>query len=138
MSLAVGDSASNNIETMLMVLIDTGAGAMIGWLPYFEAVILLNPGILVQIYTCVGGKYSPITMHRIVDAAKGVTTTDLSVAFQIRTRYRCYDGLRLHMTVGLGMNVSVNFIVSNTWMKGIRAVIDYGAAKICVPLQDDV
>ena len=77
-------------------------------------------------------------MHRIVDAAKGVTTTDLSVAFQIRTRYRCYDGLRLHMTVGLGMNVSVNFIVSNAWMKGINAVIDYGAAKIRVPLQDDI
>ena len=30
MSLLVGDSASNNLETMLMALLDTGAGATIG------------------------------------------------------------------------------------------------------------
>ena len=77
----------------------------------------------------------PITIHGIVDMAEGVTTTKLPVAFQIRTRYCCYDGSRLHMIVGLGMDVSVNFIVSNAWMKGIGAVIDYGAAEIRVPLR---
>ena len=42
------------------------------------------------------------------------------------------------MIVGLGMNVSVNFIVSNTWMNQIGAVINYGASKIRVPLMNGI
>ena len=70
--------------------------------------VLINPKMLVQVFTCKNGEYSPITMHGIVDEA---------VAFQIRTRYHCHDGSELQMMVGLGMNVSVNFIVRNAWMK---------------------
>ena len=36
------------------------------------------------------------------------------------------------------MNVSVNFIISNAWMKQIGAVINYGAAQIRVPLLNDI
>ena len=77
-------------------------------------------------------------MHFIVSAdTEGVTTTEFTVAFQIRTPYRCRDRLDLHIIVSLGGNVSVIFILSNTWMKRIGAVLDYGANKLRVPLQDD-
>ena len=134
MDLEAGGSDEDNLKTLLRALIYSSAGATIGWLQYFEAVVLINPSILVQIFTCVGGKYSPITMHGIVDEKEGANTTELPVAFQIRTRHRCHDGSELHMIVGLGMNVSVNFIISNAWMKQIGAVIDYGASQIRVPL----
>jgi hypothetical protein len=42
------------------------------------------------------------------------------------------------MIVGLGMDVSVNFIISNAWMRQIGAVIDYGASEFRVPLLNDV
>ena len=82
---------------------------LIGWLQYWEAVVLINPSILVQIFTC--------TMQGIVDNNSGTNQTELPVAFQIRTRYHCRDGSELHMIVGLGMNVSVNLVISNAWMR---------------------
>ena len=75
MDLEAGGSDDDNLKTLLRALIDSGAGATIGWLQYFEAVVLINPSILVQIFTCVGGKYSPITMHGIVDEKEGANTT---------------------------------------------------------------
>jgi len=42
------------------------------------------------------------------------------------------------MIVGLEMDVSVNFIISNIWMRQIGAVIDYGTSKCCVPLLNDI
>ena len=95
--------------TVLIALIDSGAGATIGWLQYWEAVVLINPSILVKIFTCKDGTYSPITMQGIVDDASGNNKTDLPVAFQIQTRYHCRDGSELHMLVGLGMDVSNNY-----------------------------
>ena len=77
-------------------------------------------------------------MHGIVDEKEGANTTELPVDFQIRNRHRCHDGSELHMIVGLGMNVLVNFITSITWMKQIGAVIDYGASQIRVPLLNDI
>jgi hypothetical protein len=111
--LKAGGPDMDNIVTVLMALMDSGAGATIGWLQYWEAVVLINPSILVQSFTCKDGTYSPITMQAIVDDASGNNKTDLPVAFQIRTHYCCHDGLQLHMIVGLGMDVSVNFIINN-------------------------
>ena len=136
--LGVGGNDDDNLLTILVDLIDSGAGATIGWLQYWEAVVLINPSILVQIFTCKDGSYSPITIQGIVDDASGNNQTELPVALQIRTRYHCRDGSKLHMIVGLGMEVSVNFIVSNAWMRQIGAVIDYGAKEVRVPLLDDV
>lgn len=133
-----GGDDTDNLVTVLVALIDSGAGATIGWLQYWEAVVLINPSILVQIFTCKDGAYSPITMQGIVDNKSGTNQTELPVAFQIRTRYHCRDGSELHMIVGLGMDVSVNFIISNAWMRKIGAVIDYGANEVRVPLLDDV
>ena len=49
MDLEAGGSNDDNLKTLLRALIDSGAGATIGWLKYFEAVVLINPRILVQI-----------------------------------------------------------------------------------------
>jgi hypothetical protein len=136
--IEAGGDEDDNLQTVLIALMDSGAGATIGWLQYWEAVVLINPSILVQIFTCKDGSYSPITMQGIVDDSSGNNKTELPVAFQIRTRYICRDGSELHMVVGLGMDVSVNFIISNAWMRRIGAVIDYGAKEVRVPLLDDV
>jgi hypothetical protein len=124
--------------TVLVALADTGAGATIGSLPFFEAAVLINPDILVQIFTCLNGEYTPITMHGVVDTAVGATSTDLPVAFQIRTDYKCRDGSELHLLVALGKDVSVNFILGNAWMKGMGAIMDYGSNELRVPLHDDI
>ena len=42
------------------------------------------------------------------------------------------------MIVGLGMDVSVNFVIINAWMRQIGAVIDYGAKEVRVPMLDNV
>ena len=107
--LKAGGKEADNLVTVLIALIDSGAGATIGWLQYWEAVVLINPSILVKIFTCKDGTYSPITMQGIVDDASGNNKTDLPVAFQIQTRYHCRDGSELHMLVGLGMDVSNNY-----------------------------
>ena len=57
--LAVGGEELDNELIMVRALMDTGAGATIGWLPYFEALVYRNPSILVKIYTSKGGAYSP-------------------------------------------------------------------------------
>ena len=82
----VGGSHGDNTVTELVTLVDSGAGCTIGWSSYFEAVFLNNPSILVKIYTCVDGSYSPITMHGVVDAAAGAITTD-QIACRIQNVY---------------------------------------------------
>ena len=78
-------------------------------------------------------------MHGIVSTdTEGVTTTELPVAFHIRTPHRCIDGSELHIIISLGTNVSVNFILSHYWMIHIGSVLDYGSNQLCVPLQDDL
>ena len=67
----------------------------------------------------------------------GVTTTELTLAFQIRTPYICCDVSEIHIIVALGTDVYVNFILINYWMKQIGAILDYGANQLRVPLQDD-
>ena len=136
-TLAVGGREQDNENTELRALVDSGAGATIGCLHFFEAACLINPMMLEGVYSCKQGEWSPITMHGIVDEAKeGVTTTVLPVAFKIRTLYYTEDGSELHMMVGLGTNVSVNFVLSNAWMKRLGAVLDYGAHELRVPLMN--
>jgi hypothetical protein len=81
--LNAGGEKADNPKTMLVALTDSGAGTTIGWLPYWEAVVLVHPSILVKIFTCKDGKYSPITMQGIVGDASGNNKIDLPVAFQI-------------------------------------------------------
>ena len=95
----------------LWYLIDSGAGADIGLLNYFEGFVMLNPGDLVRTFTSCGGEYSSIFMHGIVCTdTDGVTTTELPVAIQIRTPYICCYGSELNLIVALGTDISVNFI----------------------------
>ena len=136
----VGSKNTKSVPlTTLWSLIDSGPGATIGFLNYFEVVVMLNPDALVRIFTSYGGEYYPIFMHGIVSTyTEGVTITELTVAFQIRTPYRCRDVSDLHLIVALGTDVSVNFILSNDWMKHIGAVLDYGANQLRVTLHDDL
>ena len=57
-----GGDDDDNLLTILIALMDSGASATIGWLQYWKAVVLINPSILVQIFTCKDRSYSPITM----------------------------------------------------------------------------
>ena len=100
--------------------------------------MLINPSILVQLFTCKDGSYPPITMQGIVDNASGNNQTELPVAFQIRTCYHCRGGSELHMIIGLGMDVSVNFVINNAWMRQINPVVDYDAKEVHVPMLVDV
>ena len=75
----------------MIALADTGSGATIGSLRYFKCAVLINPDILMQVLTCIGGEYTPITIYGVVDTAVGATSTDLPVTFQICTNYKCRD-----------------------------------------------
>ena len=78
-------------------------------------------------------------MHAIVSTdTDGFTTTELPVAFQIRTPYRFRDGSELYLIVAIGTYVSVNFILSNARMNQIGDVLDYGANQLRLPLQDNL
>ena len=83
---------TDNLKTMLVALIDSGAVTTIGWLQYCEAVVLTNPSILVDVFTCEDGRYSLIPMQGVVDDNSG-NTTDFTFLFQIQTFYFCRDGL---------------------------------------------
>ena len=47
-------------------LIYSGEGDTIGFINYFEGVVMINPDALVKIFTSSGGEYSSIFMHGIV------------------------------------------------------------------------
>jgi hypothetical protein len=137
-AIATGGGEVGMPTTHLTALMDSGAGATIGFQGYFEGAIFSNPSILEAVYTCKNGKYAPIIMHGIVHKDDGKSSTDLPIAFQIRTPYFCHDGSQVHFLVAVGMGVSVNFILSNPWLRAMRAVIDYDAGEMRVPLGDDV
>ena len=82
---------------------DTGAGCTIGNLNHFAGEVLTNPSILVEVFTCKDGKYAPLTMHGIVDpdAEGGNHTSELPVAFRLRTAYKLRGGKDLHLMIGL-------------------------------------
>ena len=73
-------------------------------------------------------------MHGIMEDGSGAVTTELPVAFQVRTPYRMPDGTNLELVVGLGQKVSVNFIIPMGVLKGINAVIDCAVGQVRVPL----
>ena len=134
----VGGCHEDTNVTTLVTPVDSGAGCTIGWQTYFELVFLNNPENLVKIYNCINGEYSPITMHGVADAEAGAATTDLPVAFEIRTPYRMRDGSRLHMMVACGPDVSVNFCMGNGWLTIIGAVLDYQTGELRVPMEEDL
>ena len=141
--LAVGCEEQDNVVVMLSALVGTGAGCSCGWYPYIKSCIARNPKMLVKVYTCKNGEYSPITMHGIVNEVEdgpntSLSTTQLPVAFEIRTCYYTRNGGAIHIMIGTGMNVSVNLIISNSWLKKMKGVIDYGTNEVRVPLRDDV
>ena len=135
-----GDTGGDNLVTPVGALVDTGAGCTLGNLRFFQGFVAQNPAILVEVYTCEGGKYAPITMHGNVDpnAQGGIHTTQLPAAFRLRTCYTLRDDRELHIMVGLGLDVAVNFINSNAWMKKIGVVIDYGSDCLCIPTHTDL
>ena len=75
-------------------------------------------------------------MHGIVDpdAEGGNHTTELPVAFHLRTAYKLRDGKDLHLMIGLGKNVSVKFSLGNPWLKSIGTVVDYRQDCLRAPL----
>ena len=58
--------------------------------------------------------------HGIVDPDEegGNHTTELPVAFRLRTAYKLRGGKDLHLMIGLGKDVSVKFILGNPWSSG--------------------
>ena len=110
-----GTPGDDNLISCIDALVDTGAGCTIGNLNHFAGEVLTNPSILVEVFTCKDGKYAPLTMHGIVDpdAEGGNHTTELPVAFRLRTTYKLRGGKDLHLMIGLGKDVSVKFILGN-------------------------
>ena len=79
--MKAGGEEYANLVTFLIAMIDLGAGATIGWLPYWEANVLINPSILVNIFTCKNEVYAPITIQGTGDDVSVNNKTDLPVAF---------------------------------------------------------
>ena len=137
-ALAVGTNEQDNEIIHCHALMDTGAGAIIGYYDYMEAVVARCPTMLANVYSVKDGKYSSITMHGIVDEMSGSSaTTRLPIAFEIRTPYVDREGREIHIMVGLGSNVSVNLILSNDWFKKMKAVIDYPNDEVRIPMGQD-
>ena len=121
---------------------DSGAGCPIGYQPYFEGVVLIDPSCHVQTYSCIDGDYTPIHMTGIISDAGGPpTSTKLPVAIEIKTPYYGQDGRPIHLMIALGMSVAVNFVLPNGWLKTIGALLDYGKKEIRLPFttaDDDI
>ena len=68
-------------------------------------------------------------MHGIVgpDVEGDNHIMELPVCFRLRTCHKLRDGNELHLLVASGTGVSVNFVLGNSWLKMIGAVIDYPA-----------
>ena len=117
--------------------VDTGAAANVGFLSWWDAILFTHPEIIDNIYCVNKGKYKSIKMTGIVsEDTRGVTSTDLPIAVQLKTPYRNRDGRRIGITVALGISVSINFIISNAWMKKHRACIDYATDRMMMNFED--
>ena len=73
-------------------------------------------------------------MHGIVEDGSGAVTTELPVAFQVRTPYRMPDGTNLELVLGLGEKVSVNLIIPMGFLKAVNAVIDCAVGQVRISL----
>ena len=93
-----GTPGDDNLLSCIDALVGTGAGCIIGNLDHWAGEVLTNPSILVEVFTYKDGKYAPLTMHGIVDpnAEGGNHTTELPVAFRLRTAYKLRCGKELH------------------------------------------
>ena len=77
-------------------------------------------------------------MTGIVSEAGGSpTSTKLPAAIELKTPYFGQDGRPIHLMVALGMDVAVNFVLPNGWLKTIGAVMDYGKKEIRLPFYTD-
>ena len=124
-------------QAFLMATIDSGAGANVAYLQKMDGVFFENPECVESFHTSFGNEYFPIKMSGIVsEDTAGVTSTELPIAVKIKTPYRHHDGSRVFITVALGLSVSVDFILSNTFLKGMGATIDYAADKMYTNIQN--
>lgn len=118
--------------------VDTGAGANVGYLPFFESLCALHPDIIDTFYCSKTGPYAPIKMSGIVsEDTEGVTSTDLPLAVRLKTPFTDRDGKKVMITVALGEAVAINFIISNSWLKRTGSRIDYGTGKLYVDFGED-
>ena len=135
-ALTLGPHAGPTNPT-LTACVDSGAGANVGLLTYFDGILFMHPECVDQIFCASEGNYSSIRMTGIVsEDTSGVTSTELPVAVRLKTPFRDRNGNRLGVTVALGNAVSINFILSNAWMKKLGASIDYGTNRLMANLQD--
>ena len=132
----IGLARSDDRACLLDGCLDSGAGANVGYIDFFAGFLACNPQCVDKIYTSQGTRFAPIKMSGIVtDDNAGVTTTDLPIAVRLRTDYRHHNGDRVFITFALGQEVSINCIISNTFMKDMDATIDYGADRLYLNLE---
>ena len=120
LTLGLKDCSTNPI---LQACVDTGAGANVGLLTYFDGILFMHPECVDQIFCVNDGNYSDIHMTGIVsEDTQGITLTEPPVAVRLKRPFRDRDDKYLGITVTLGNAVSI----SNTWLKRLGASIDYG------------
>jgi len=134
---ALGSVAAEELGAIIDGMIDTGAGCCIGNLDFFLSLATLHPSIVMQVHESRNGEYSPIMMTGIVEDGAGAVSTNLPVAFQLRTPYRMPDGTNMCIIVGLGKHVAVNFILSMGFLKSVKAVIDCHVGQVGIPLYQE-
>ena len=94
--------------------VDTGAGANVGSIGYFNSILSMHPEYVEQIFCVNDGQYSFILMTNVVsEDTMGITSTNLPITVQLKTPYRDCDGRRIFIAVAFGNSVSINFILSN-------------------------
>ena len=130
----IGKAGGSNPS--LTACLDSGAGANVGYMGYFDGILFQHPECVDGIFTVRDGEYMSIKMSGIVsEDTTGVTSTDLHVAVRLMTPYRDREGRRIGITVALGNSVSVNFIIGNPWLKKHGAAIDYGTNRLSVAFE---
>ena len=87
--LNVDSRAADNLISTVDALVDTGAGATIGTLPFWEADVAQRPAILAEIYSCKDGKYVPMIMTGIVPEGEG---------FKLLQSYSSHSASAPHMS----------------------------------------
>ena len=93
----------------------------------------MRPEIACKIFTTKGvngqaGKYAPIKLSGIVSTDEDATmaSTELPIAYMLRTPYTQLDGTPIKLTFACGKNATVNAIIVNPFLRAVDAVVDYG------------
>ena len=134
--IKIGDSGTTPTPS-LTPCVDTEAGANVGYIGYFYGILSMHPECVDKKLCVNNGEYSSIHMTGIVSKdTTGITSTDFPIAVQLRTPYRNCNGHLIFITVALENSVSINFILSNDWLKKLGATIDYVTDRLLVNFQD--